>query len=439
VTRRLLYDVTGLLHWYAYFRRPAGVQRVIEKIGASDALQSAARSRQGQRSVEFVVRLVGTARFCRLDPSLLIDLNEARARTVPMLRRRFAESLVRSPPRGLLADGRYFHVPYLLAGLATLWSKRLAPLDPPTKHDAYFSPGDLWWQRGYARALSDLKKSTGARLLQVVFDFHVEERRDWSPLGFSRVFSRELRGIAPHVDHWIAGSDTVAGQLTRRLGDWSVPPRPISAWRYGWDTFASPGLDAASDDSTLERLGVGHRPYILFVGTIEPRKNIGSLLDALEWVRESLGERVPPLVIAGGYGWRAGALRRRIAEKIRDGHAHWIRDADDAALAALYRRARFSVMPSLGEGYGLAIQESLGHGTPCIASDREAMREAGGRLARYFDPRRHESLRDALLDWIGDQAAVDTARAGIRDWLDYSRLPSWNEAGEALLRYAFDG
>jgi glycosyltransferase involved in cell wall biosynthesis len=436
---RLLYDLTGLLHWYGYFSRPAGVQRMIEKIGACKTLQEAAARpiSASTCAVEFVVRVLGSDRFLRVNPTLLPALNEDRACTVGRLRRLFAESLRRASVRGLLAEGRYFHVPYLALGLVRPGSSELAAVEPPGPQDAYFSPGDIWWQKGYAAALAGLKGRTGVRLLQVVHDFHVEERRDWSPRGFSEMFGRQLRGIAPHVDHWLTSSVAVKRQLAERLSHWSLPERPISPYPQGWDSFPSAlGVNPGADRALLARHGIGGRPYILFVGTIEPRKNVAGLLNAWEALRSELGERVPDLVIAGGYGWRAAALRRRLEEGVRRGGLFWVQNLEDRELAAFYRRAHFSVMPSLGEGFGLAIQESLGHGVPCIATAREAMREAGRDLATYVAPT-HADLKGAMARWILDEDALEAARQRIRQWLARGRLPTWNQAGELILSSAF--
>jgi glycosyltransferase involved in cell wall biosynthesis len=435
---RLLYDLTGLLHWYGYFRRPAGVQRMIEKIATCPVIQEAATQTSMSCSVEFVVRLVGSDDFLRVDPSLLVALNEDRGQAIKELRRVFAGSLRRAPVSGLLTEGRYFHAPYLLRGLLRSSSPPLAAIKTPGPQDAFFSPGDLWWQRGYATSLGRLKQRTGIRLLQTVHDFYVEERRDWSPAGFSQVFARELRGIAPLVDHWMTSSHAVKRQLTNRLIQWFLPDRPISVLPYGWDTFPpAVRMHPSAERGILARHGVGERPYILFVGTIEPRKNVGALLDAMDSLRAELGERVPDLVIAGGYGWRSGKLRERLRRGRREGRLFWLQNLEDREIAALYRRAHFSVMPSFGEGFGLAIQESLGQGVPCIATSDAAMREAGHDLATYVGLQ--GDLKGRIARWILDEESLEASRQRIKHRLHLDAFPSWNHAGQLILASAFDG
>lgn len=450
---RLLYDLTGLLHWYAYFRRPAGVQRVIEQIGGSATLQEAARrSPSSGTRVEFVFRLLGSDQFCRLDPALLPALLDRRHATVALLRRLFAQSMRLTTAKGILAEARYFHTPYIALGLTR--TERLPgrllgrpepspaailhPTDPPAPGDAYFNPGDLWWQKNYGPSLAGLKQRTGVRIIQMIHDLYVLQRPDWSPAGFSKVFADQFRGIAPHVDGWLTSSAHVRQQVLDRLEGWSLPTRPIAVLPMGWDSFERERrADPAADRAILDRRGIGRRPFILFVGTVEPRKNLPLLLDAVEALRRRLGERVPALVVAGGYGWRAGDVRRRLRQSVAEGHLVWVRNSSDEELGALYRNARFTVMPSHGEGWGLAVQESIALGVPCIASSGGATREAGGDLAIYVDPGQPEQLEAAMASLIASDAALADARARIEQALRTRAFATWNDAAKVLLAQAF--
>lgn len=448
---RLLYDLTGLLHWYAYFRRPAGVQRVVEQLGACPILQHAAQAESASEiAVEFVVRVLGSDRFYRLDPTLLIDLGKHRKATIPRLRHLFARSLRLASAKALFTEARYFHLPYLALGLARLecvlargaaspslmpW---LFPADPPSAADVYFNPGDLWWQKDYAAVLSRLKKRTGVRIVQMIHDLYVSQRPDWSPAGFSGTFTRQFQGIAPYVDVWLTSSHHVGKQVRDSLESWSLPLTSIQVLPMGWDSF-SRALPTApvGEQAVLDLYGIGRRPFILFVGTVEPRKNLPALFNALEALRARLGEKVPALVVAGGYGWRAHAVRRRLERGVREGYLFWVRNLSDAELRAFYKQARFTVMPSYGEGWGLAVQESIALGVPCIASSGGATIEAGRELATYVDPARVEELEAAMAAWIVDEAALSQARARIERALRTETFSTWNDAGKVLLTKAF--
>jgi glycosyltransferase involved in cell wall biosynthesis len=398
--------------------------------------------------VEFVVRLLGSDRFYRVDPALLVALRHRRSATVPRLRRRFAEMMRLATPAGLMAEARYFHAPYIALGAARLerfffasqeWpagEAALQPVAPPQAGDTLFNPGDLWWQKRYAASLGGLKERTGVRIVQMIHDLYVLQRPEWSPPGFSSVFRRQFQGVAPHVDRWLTSSAHVKEQVRRSLDAWSLPQRPITVLPMGWDSFGGARVAPVGLQAVLDRHGIGRRPFVLFVGTVEPRKNVSVLLDAMDNLRRTMGAGVPALVVIGGYGWRAQAERARLMREQRAGRLFWVRNVGDEELRAFYSAARFTVMPSHGEGWGLAVQESIALGAPCIASWGGATREAGRDLAVYFDPSRPEELERAMATWIVDEAALAKARTRIEQALRTDSFATWNDAAQVLLRQA---
>ncbi len=121
------------------------------------------------------------------------------------------------------------------------------------------------------------------------------------------------------------------------------------------------------------------RPYVVMLGTIEPRKNHALMLDVWQGWDEG-----PGLLIAGRRGWADAALLARLdASKARDPRVTEVAGLSDAAVAALVRDARALVFPSLAEGYGLPPVEALALGTPVIVSDLPVLREVLGENAVY--------------------------------------------------------
>jgi glycosyltransferase involved in cell wall biosynthesis len=443
--RRVLFDVTGVVHWYAFFRHPSGIQRVTEK------LISSFTQRHGTQ-VEFVARMLGSDTFYRIDPVLLADLDRPhrRAAAIARLRSIFAQSMRLARLRPLLADTRYYHVPYILLGMLRLDSavewffarhrprpRPLQPLEPapaPGRRDVLFNSGDLWWQRQYVSVLLGLQARTGVRVVQMIHDLFVIERPEWFQPGFARLFTGEFEKLAPHVDRWLTNSRFVTGQLTHYLERRSLPAPPIAVLPMGWDSFGQVVAEGACcDEGGLGRYGLAGGRFILFVGTVEPRKNLPTLLDALDHLRADLGSAVPDLVVVGGWGWRSGSVRARLR---KDRHVHWIRAVPDADLAAFYRAARFTVAPSYTEGWGLPVQESIAHGVPCIASSGGALPEAGAGLAVSFDPGDIEGLKKAMARWIVDDGALAEERERIAQELPAVRRATWNDAAEVLLKHA---
>ena len=135
--------------------------------------------------------------------------------------------------------------------------------------------------------------------------------------------------------------------------------------------------------------------YILFVSTIEPRKNLDVLLDAFEQLR---GEYVGSLVVAGRIGWKAEETARRLRAP---GVVH-LDYLPPAQLATVYRNADVFVFPSIYEGFGFPLLEAMALGVPSIAARSSSLPEIGGDATLYFDPKNARELTAALRRVLSD-------------------------------------
>lgn len=121
--------------------------------------------------------------------------------------------------------------------------------------------------------------------------------------------------------------------------------------------------------------------YILFVSTVEPRKNLGVLLDAFERLRDS-GAYDGYLVVVGKIGWKSEGIAKRLrGHKIL--HLDYLRAAQ---LATVYKNAEVFVFPSIYEGFGFPLLEAMAHGVPTIAARSSSLPEVGGDASLYFEP-----------------------------------------------------
>jgi hypothetical protein len=391
---------------------------------------------------------MGSEVFLEIDPAIALGLCDPATRPAAIARVRglLAKSTRLCTFRGLLADCRYFHLPYVVAGYAhaeslvaacssgvCVWrAPVLAPVKSFGANDVFFNPGDYWSHRTYAQTVRDLKRSSDLRLALLVHDLFAAERPDWSNPTFGSDIQRQLGILAPFVDCWLATSQYVRVSLEVHAHSLGLAPKvphvlPLGQSRVGNQKRSDP----AWRRELLVRLGIPDT-YILFVGTIEPRKNLQALLDALRDLRASGLGNVPHCVLVGREGWKSSELRRRLnATNFENGSITWLRNISDAELGALYDGAQFSVLPSKAEGWGLPISESIAHGLPWIATGAGGTHEAGTRGGAYFDPLRPNSLADVLRQWIQNPQAVAQARAAIQA----ARLsaPTWDRTGEALL------
>ena len=157
----------------------------------------------------------------------------------------------------------------------------------------------------------------------------------------------------------------------------------------------------AADGERLAALGVEGR-YVLFVGSLEPRKNLGRLLDAWESLPPRIGDR-HRLVAVVPATWHQEAVRERLHRMVRQGRAVLVENAGEEDLAALYRGGRALAFPSLVEGFGLPVAEAMACGTPVVTSDRSSLPEVAGEAAILVDPEDPAALASALQRVLEDE------------------------------------
>ncbi len=219
---------------------------------------------------------------------------------------------------------------------------------------------------------------------------------------WNRVYSRAtVRGVIAAADRVMAVSKATADDLDHLLG---VDGSRVRVVHNGVDEAflrGAPGtLPAAAAESS----------YVLFVGTPEPRKNLGRLVDAVERLRAA--GRPERLVIAGGEGWGMAAPRST-------GSVIALGRVGDDELRALYAGARCLALPSLHEGFGLPALEAMAMGCPVVAARSGALPEVCGDAAVMVDPISVESIAEGIAAAIDDAARLrdlGRRRAAEFDW-----------------------
>lgn len=202
---------------------------------------------------------------------------------------------------------------------------------------------------------------------------------------------------------------TVSESVKRELIDhYAVAEERITVTPLGVDARFKPlapdFVKRALRDFRLEPGG-----YVLFVGTVEPRKNIERLLDAFSGLRPELRAQWP-LVIAGGKGWQSESIHARIHQAASEGWVRYLTYVDEQRLPALYAGARLMVYPSLYEGFGLPVLEAMASGAPVITSQTASMPEVAGDAARLINPEDQEELTVVLEECLTSEEWLAAAR-----------------------------
>lgn len=235
------------------------------------------------------------------------------------------------------------------------------------------------------------------------------------------------RGLARtllEADLILTPSEAVRAELIAER----VDPRRVRAIHHG--PGQGPGRSAfPPPQGTPER-------FVLHVGTLEPRKNVPLLLDAWRLLHGSgpgspIAPLVPSLVLAGGFGWRADALRRQVARAAAEGWLVHLGYVSPEELATLYARAEAAVLPSFYEGFGLPLLEALAAGLPVVASDIPVHREVAGGAALYAPPDRPDLFAARVAEVLGDADLRARLAAAARA---RSALFSWERAAEEAAR-----
>lgn len=211
-----------------------------------------------------------------------------------------------------------------------------------------------------------------------------------------------------------------------------VPPERITVSGEGY----APQFQPLHDTEILERVrskyGLPER-FVLYVGRLQPRKNLPRLMEAFHKVRARQPELSHKLVIAGGKGWMYEEILQKSNGADYKDLVQMLGFVDDADLPALVNLADALALVSLWEGFGLPVLEAMACGTPVITSDRSSLPEVAGDAAVLVDPLSTDSIATGLERLLLDAAL--RAQLSARG-LEQARLFSWENAARKLVEAA---
>jgi glycosyltransferase involved in cell wall biosynthesis len=260
-----------------------------------------------------------------------------------------------------------------------------------------------------------LLPSRSAAQVVTIHDLHFLSHPDRTSAEIRRDYAALVRAHAHRADRIIVVSRFVAGEVQRLLG---IAAERISVCPNGSPEWKGPPAVVNSGG------------YFLFVGTIEPRKNVAGLLEAYARLR-SRHAHVPRLVIAGRVEPAAREGLAAMNQPPLAGHVEYRGYVPAEDREALFKGAQVFVLPSFEEGFGIPALEAMSAGVPVVVSNRGALPEIVGDTGLFVDPDDSESLAAALERIIGD---ADLRASCARRGLDRARHFTWSRTAREVRR-----
>lgn len=248
---------------------------------------------------------------------------------------------------------------------------------------------------------------------------------EWVRVRLAKLKSALWRRSAQWADHILTISEYSKSDIVKYFG---ISSDKITVTPLGVDERYFERLDAARKAEIVKRHGLPERFY-LFVGTLQPRKNVERLLDAHAALPVGLQKDIP-LVIVGRAGWGCETLVARLHDEALAGRVYWLKYLPDLEVRALLQTAQALVFPSLYEGFGLPVVEAFASGLPVIASNTTALPEVAQEAALLVDPLDVGAISDAMRQIIEVPGMAETlSAAGMRR----ARQLSWGACAAKTL------
>ncbi len=298
--------------------------------------------------------------------------------------------------------------------------------------------GTSWWLQNYFLHVRAAKARYGIRYVPFVHDCIPIMTPEHCVEGLTRDFITWALGAFQHADHIMVNSKATAADVkavAKRLGHPIDSPVVISldADYRAANAKLPPELGAFANSEIFQRNDIRAGQYVLFVSTIESRKNHTMAFSAWLALCKRYGpKRVPKLVCVGNRGWLNDAIYAKLsASAILRQKITMLSKISDPDLELLYRNCLFTIYPSSYEGWGLPVTESLCFGKVPVLANGSSLPEAGGEFGEYFDLGSESSLLQILERMIFD-AEYRTAKEHHIE--TFFRPRAWADIATSILR-----
>lgn len=295
--------------------------------------------------------------------------------------------------------------------------------------DVYISLGLDWDQKNYTYLYSE-KTKLGFKNILICYDT-IPVKFPHLYLGDAKAFfARYFANLAWCADEVLCISRNSQNDLIELLSELGSPIPSTSVIKLGCEIYETEdGISSTVEEVLQEK-------FLLYVSTIERRKNHEILYRAYTRLVDDGNINLPLLVFVGMSGWGVGELLSdlKLDSRIRP-YIRVLNHVSDGELAQLYKNAYFTVFPSLYEGWGIPVAESLAYGKFCLASDVASIPEVGGNLVEYLDPWDLPAWIERLKWYFNHPEEVEERNRLCKHEF---KVPSWQVTAESILKKALE-
>lgn len=298
-----------------------------------------------------------------------------------------------------------------------------------------FQPGDVclslsasWGIHRYGATIAENKARYDFKCVSMIYDLIPTLYPQWMTPGVSHVVTLWVRQQIRNADVILTISNFQKEEITKYIQDERLPSKSIEVVRLG-DNPNFFGGKATGSSLPLPRL-VPDRKFTVCVSTLDIRKNQGVLYQVWRRLAEDLGDKCPQLLLIGTPHLHVTDLLYQIRhDRLINRLIIPLNGITDEELAWYYKHCLFTLYPSVYEGWGLPISESLAVGKYCIAGDRTSLPEAGGDFIDYFDPLDIPACYRLIRRAIEDPEYVKMRETNIRE--NYKPYP-WRNTAQSI-------
>lgn len=284
---------------------------------------------------------------------------------------------------------------------------------------------DLWYSTAHCTPFD-----CGVPRVTVVHDLIpilFPEFYSWEMAAYQKWTLKRTCSVAEHI---VTISQATANDMVKAYG---TPIDRISIAPLGPGNLTQRVTADSVDANTMARLGVRYDRYLLTLSTVEPRKNLVKLVEAMAHLRKEPGFEDVGLVVAGAKGWKDSHIGETVDRLGLHENVSFLGYIEDNDLPALFAKAEAFVFATLYEGFGIPLLEAMLLGAPAISSDRGALVEVGGDCAAYFDPDSAASMAARIAEVLGSGKREQMVACG----LERAKSFTWERTGE-LTAAVFD-